>query len=466
MVCVVGEVETSRDGAVLSITLNRPEVLNAFNAPMCAGLLAALEQARDPAIRAVVLTGAGRGFCAGQDLEEFRDGAHGIADHLRERLHPLVLAIRSLEKPVLAAVNGPAAGAGLSLSLACDVRIASTAATFVPGFVGVGLAPDTGGTWLTRRILGAERAFEWLTTGRRLPADEALQWGLVSEVVPAEELVERAQEVGRLFAAMPTRAVWETKRLLDSAETAGLEEQLEREARAQADLARTPDFTEGVAAFLERREASFTGQPEEPIHPVRLVVHDDLRRWRLTVLLRLLLAIPHLVVAATWLLLAAFVGLANGVLVFVRRRSPASVHHWLARFLRYYTHVQAYTWLVADPFPSFRGWYGTYPIDLDIAEPAQQSRWTTAFRIVLVIPAYLLMYVLSVVLQVLAILGWFAALFLGRMPRGMRDLMAYCLRYQAQTYAYLLLLTGRYPSLASGSGFQFEEAPDVRSTPA
>jgi 2-(1,2-epoxy-1,2-dihydrophenyl)acetyl-CoA isomerase len=433
---------------------------------MCAGLLAALEEARDSEVRAVVITGAGRGFCAGQDLEEFSSGAYGIADHLRERLHPLVLAIRSLEKPALAAVNGPAAGAGLSLALACDARIASTMATFVPGFVGIGLAPDTGATWFAPRILGPARAFEWLTTGRRLSAAEALQWGLVSEVVPAEELAERAQEVALLFAAMPTRAVWETKRLLDSAETAGLEDQLEREARAQGELARMPDFTEGVAAFHERREPVFTGRPEEPIHPVRLVVHDDLRRWRLTVLLRWLLAIPHLVVAATWLLLAALVGLVNGVLVFVRGRSPASLHHWLARFLRYYTHVQAYTWLVADPFPSFRGWYGTYPIDLAVAEPERQSRWTTALRIVLVIPAYLLMYVLGVVLQVVAILGWFAALFLGRMPRGMRDLMAYCLRYQAQTYAYLLLLTGRYPSLASGSGFQFEEAPDVRSTPS
>jgi 2-(1,2-epoxy-1,2-dihydrophenyl)acetyl-CoA isomerase len=464
MVCVVGEIETSREGAVLSIRLNRPEVLNALNAPMHAGLQAALDEARDPAIRAVVLTGAGRGFCAGQDLQELRSGAPGPADDLRERFHPHVLAIRALEKPVLAAINGAAAGAGLSLALACDARIASDTATFVPAFVAVGLVPGSGGTWFAGRILGMARAFEWLTTGRRLTADEALQWGLVSEVVPAEELEERAQDVAQLFAAMPTRAVWETKRLLEAAETAALEPQLEHEARAQAELAKTADFIEGVAAFLEKREPVFTGAPAETIHPVRLVVHDDLRRWRLTVLLRQLLAIPHLIVATTWLLLAAAVALVNGVLVFIRGRSPVSLHDWTARFLRYYTHVQAYTWLVADPFPGFRGWYGTYPIDLDIAPPERQSRWTTAFRLVLVIPAYLLMYVLSVVLQVVAVIGWFAALALGRMPRGMRDLMAYCLRYQAQTYAYLLLLTGRYPSLASGSGFQFEEASDVRSS--
>jgi hypothetical protein len=123
----------------------------------------------------------------------------------------------------------------------------------------------------------------------------------------------------------------------------------------------------------------------------------------------------------------------------------------------------AYAWLIADPFPSFRGWPGTYPVDLDVAPAAQQPRWSTAFRIVLFVPAYVLAYVLVVVLQIVSIIGWFAALALGRMPRGMRDLMAYCLRYQAQTYAYLLLLTSRYPSLASGSGFQFEEANDVRS---
>jgi 2-(1,2-epoxy-1,2-dihydrophenyl)acetyl-CoA isomerase len=463
MVYVVGEVETSREGAVLTITLNRPDVLNSLNEAMHAGLEAGLREARDPAVRAVVLTGAGAGFCAGQDLREFRDGARGIEDTLRTRFHPHVLTIRGLEKPVLASVNGTAAGAGLSLALACDARIAADSATFVPGFVGVGLVPDTGATWLARRILGGPRAFEWLTTNRRLTADEALQWGLVSEVVPEAELAERAAEVAELFAGMPTRAVWETKRLLDSAESATLEHQLELEARTQGELVKTDDFTEGVAAFLEKREPAFGGEPAEQVHPVQLVVHDDLRRWRLTVLLRQLLAIPHIFVAWTWLLLAALVMLVNAPITVVRGRSSTRLHHWNARALRYFTHVQAYAWLVADPFPKFRGWFGTYPVDLEIAGPERQSRWTAAFRIVLAIPAYLLMYVLSIVLQVVSIVGWFAALALGRMPRGMRDLMAYCLRYQAQTYAYLLLLTGRYPSLASGSGFEFEEAHDVRS---
>jgi 2-(1,2-epoxy-1,2-dihydrophenyl)acetyl-CoA isomerase len=453
----VAEVESRRDGAVLTVTLNRPEVLNALNGAAHVALAAALEQAQEPDVRAVVLTGAGRGFCVGQDLQEFRAGASDIAERLRDRFNRHALAIRSLEKPVLAVVNGPAAGAGLSLALACDIRIASDEASFVPAFIGIGLVPDTGGTWFARRLLGTARAFEWLTTGRRLTAAEALQWGLVSEVVPAAELEQRAHEVAELFAAMPTRAVWETKRLLDAAETATLAQQLETEAWTQAELARTPDFTEGVAAFLAKREAAFTGAPAEPIHPIRLVVHDDLTRWRLTVLFRLLLALPHMVVSTAWLYLALPVAVVNWVIVLATGRSPAGLHAWTSRFLRYWTHVQAYTWLVSDPFPGFRGWYGTYPVDLEIAPRQRQARWKTLLRLLLAIPAWVLQTVLTTVLQVLAVITWFIALAIGRVPKGMRDLMAYCLRYSTQTYAYVLLLTDRYPTLASGSGFQFEE---------
>jgi 2-(1,2-epoxy-1,2-dihydrophenyl)acetyl-CoA isomerase len=257
----MAEVLQEREGAVLTITLNRPDVLNALNHATHEGLRGALEHAAEPEIRAVVLTGAGRGFCVGQDLSELRGGGHDVAGSLRERFNRHALAIRALEKPVIAAVNGPAAGAGLSLALACDVRIAAETASLVPAFIGIGLVPDSGGTWFVRRALGAARAFEWLTTGRRLSAAEAEQWGLVSGVVPAEELAARAAEVAQLFAAMPTRAVWETKRLLDRAETATLDEQLELEARTQAELVKTPDFAEGVAAFLEKRDAAFTGRP-------------------------------------------------------------------------------------------------------------------------------------------------------------------------------------------------------------
>jgi 2-(1,2-epoxy-1,2-dihydrophenyl)acetyl-CoA isomerase len=453
----VAEVETRRDGAILTITLNRPDVLNALDAAAHTALAAALERAGDPEVRAVVLTGAGRGFCVGQDLAEFRAGASDVADRLLAHYNRHALAIRSLEKPVLAAVNGAAAGAGLSLALACDVRIAAEEASFVPGFVGIGLVPDTGATWFARRLLGAGRAFEWLTTNRRLTAAEALQWGLVSEIVPAAELAERAAEVAELFASLPTRAVWETKRLLDAGENATLAEQLEHETWAQAELVKTHDFEEGVAAFLGKREPAFTGATAEAIHPVRLVVHDDLTRWRLTVALRPLLAMPHLLVVYAWTYLALAVGVVAWVIALARGGLPAPLHAWLERFLRYSVHVNAYVWLVADPFPSFRGWYGTYPVDLDVEPPRPQARWKTLLRLLLGIPAFVLMTVLATILQVLGLIAWFVALAVGRVPKGMRDLMAYCLRYYAQTYAYLLLLTDRYPTLASGSGFQFEE---------
>ncbi len=450
------EVEITRAGAVLTITLNRPDVLNALNRAVHAGIAAGLEQARGPAVRAVVITGAGRGFCVGQDLQEFGSGAGDVAQNLRDNYHRNVLAIRALEKPVIAAVNGAAAGAGMSLALACDARIAADSASFVPAFIKIGLVPDSGGTWLVRRLLGAARAFEWLTTGRRLDAEEARSWGLVNEVVPAGELPRRAQEVAELFAAMPTRAVWHTKRLLDAAEDASFEEQLELEARTQAELTRTPDFTEGVAAFLEKREAEFTGADVDWPHPVRLVVNDDLRRWRLTVALRWLLAVPHLLVLTLWTYAAIPVAVVNWSIGVVRGRPSAALHTWVARLVRYQAHVYAYLYLVADPYPSFRGWYGTYPVDLAVGPPTDQGRWRTGFRILLVLPAYVLTAVLGYVLAVVALLGGFYALATGRYPRGFRDLSAYCIRYQAQTYAYLLLLTDRYPTLASGSGYQFE----------
>jgi 2-(1,2-epoxy-1,2-dihydrophenyl)acetyl-CoA isomerase len=256
----VPEVEASRDGAVQTITLNRPDVLNAFNGAMHSALAAALKDARSPDVRAVVITGAGRGFCVGQDLTEFREAPGDIGDRLRGSYHPTILAIRALEKPVLAAVNGPAAGAGLSLACACDLRIAADSATFVPAFINIGLVPDSGGTFFVRRLLGYARAFEWLSSGRRLSAAEAHAWGLVSEVVPADELAGRAAELAGELAAMPTAAIGMTKRLLDHAETATLEEQLEREAQLQTAATRSEDFREGVAAFLEKRPPRFAGR--------------------------------------------------------------------------------------------------------------------------------------------------------------------------------------------------------------
>ena len=256
----MSEVEVSREGAVLTITLNRPDVLNAINQAVHEGLRDALKRARSDEIRAVVITGAGRGFCVGQDLTEFRAAPTDIAERLRRSYHPNITAIRALEKPVIAAVNGVAAGAGLSLACACDIRIAADSATFVPAFIGIGLIPDSGGTYFVRRLLGTARAFDWMTTNKRLSASEAEAWGLVADVIEADEFSARVADVAATFGSLPTRAIGMTKRLFDHADTATLEEQLEFEAQLQSAATQTADFREGVDAFLEKREPAFTGR--------------------------------------------------------------------------------------------------------------------------------------------------------------------------------------------------------------
>jgi 2-(1,2-epoxy-1,2-dihydrophenyl)acetyl-CoA isomerase len=255
----MSEVLTARDGAVLTITLNRPDVFNAFNRALHAALGTALEEAADPAVRAVVITGEGRGFSAGQDLREFSELQTSLREALEQTYHPNIRLIRALEKPVIAAVNGPVAGAGLSLACACDLRVASSAAAFVPGFVGIGLVPDSGGSWFLHRLLGFARAFEWMSSNRRLDAGEALAWGLVSEVIPAQDFEARVAELAAIWAARPTVAIGMTKRLFEHAYAASLEDQLELEAELQQAAVGTADFGEGVAAFLEKRPPSFTG---------------------------------------------------------------------------------------------------------------------------------------------------------------------------------------------------------------
>jgi 2-(1,2-epoxy-1,2-dihydrophenyl)acetyl-CoA isomerase len=256
----VAEVETSREGAVLTITLNRPDSYNAFTTSMHAALRGALEDAGSDDVRAVVITGAGNGFCAGQDISEFQGLDRDVGEHLEATYHPNIRAIRGLEKPVIAAVNGAAAGAGISLACACDYRIAADGAAFVPGFIGIGLVPDSGGSYFIARLLGPSRAFAWMSSNRKLTAVEAQAWCLAEEVVDADALAARAAELAADYAARPTRGIGLTKQLFDHAETATLDEQLALEAQLQTAATKTEDFAEGVTAFLEKRPPSFTGR--------------------------------------------------------------------------------------------------------------------------------------------------------------------------------------------------------------
>ncbi|MCI0581700.1 MAG: enoyl-CoA hydratase-related protein [Chloroflexi bacterium] len=249
------------EDGVATITLNRPATLNALTIPMKEHLLAAFEATgRDAEVRAVVLTGAGRAFCAGQDLKErLAPDPPSFDEELRLRYNPIVRAIRDLPQPVVAAVNGVAAGAGASLAFACDLRIAAEGASFVLAFGRIGLVPDTGATWTLPRLVGTARAAEIALLGDAVDAATALQIGLVSRVVPAGALeAEAAAMAGRLAGLAPGAAA-ATKRLLAGAFDVGLDEALEGEAAAQAAAGADPDHAEGLAAFVEKRPPRFGG---------------------------------------------------------------------------------------------------------------------------------------------------------------------------------------------------------------
>jgi 2-(1,2-epoxy-1,2-dihydrophenyl)acetyl-CoA isomerase len=233
------------DERVALLTLNRPERMNAVTPELFSALSDAVAQVATDDIRVVVLTGEGRGFCAGADLKAPRPALQPGSRRLRQLYHPVIAQISQLRKPVIAAVNGPAVGAGLSLAAAADIRIASQDAVFVPGFVDVGLAPDNGASWHLPRIIGHSRAALWLLSGSRMDATQALEWGLVDEVAPAGSSGDRAMELARTMAAKPGVGMIETLLLLRSARGSTLAEQLEWEGAASD---RATDHPERLAA--------------------------------------------------------------------------------------------------------------------------------------------------------------------------------------------------------------------------
>ena len=252
------------DGALWTITLNRPDKLNAFTEEMHLAFRAALEVARDDdTCRAVLLTGAGRGFCAGQDLGD-RDPAKGdvpdLGETLRNFFNPNIRLIRDMPKPTVAAVNGAAAGAGANIALACDIVLAAHGAKFLQAFARIGLIPDAGGSWALTRLVGPARARGLAMLAEPLPAATAAEWGLIWKAVDDDDLMAEARELAGNLANGPTTGLTLTKQAIQAATENTLEEQLELEAELQSRAGTTDDYQEGVTAFLEKRPPRFTGR--------------------------------------------------------------------------------------------------------------------------------------------------------------------------------------------------------------
>jgi 2-(1,2-epoxy-1,2-dihydrophenyl)acetyl-CoA isomerase len=254
-----------QSGAVGRLTLNRPESLNAWTAQLGEELLGVIEgDAAEDSVRAVLVTGAGRGFSSGADLragfEPAQDGMPDIRKELHDVYHPAIAGVRRLRKPVVAAVNGPAVGIGCSLALACDLVLAAQSAFFGLAFVNIGLMPDGGSTAFVPPAVGRARAFEMALLGERVPASQALQWGLVNWVHPDDRLIDEAEKLVQRLAAGPTRSYAGSKQALNRFIYGDLDAQLELEAELQHALGRTGDFAEGVAAFAEKRDPAFSGE--------------------------------------------------------------------------------------------------------------------------------------------------------------------------------------------------------------
>lgn len=247
---------------IATITLNRPQTLNAFNDQMIQETTAAFKQfGRDRAVRCVVITGNGRAFSSGQDLSDVvdRGDAFSIGEHLRHGYHKLIKQMVTLEKPIIGAINGVAAGAGCGVALAADLRIASDKASFMLAFSRVGLVPDSGTNWFLPRLIGYARAYEMAITADKIPAAKALEWGMVNRVVPADQLMETVNAWAQPLATGPTLAYGLTKRAMNKAWDSTLADALTYEAHLQEIAGRSHDNKEGVMAFLEKREARFKG---------------------------------------------------------------------------------------------------------------------------------------------------------------------------------------------------------------
>jgi 2-(1,2-epoxy-1,2-dihydrophenyl)acetyl-CoA isomerase len=253
---------SEQNNGVLVLTLNRPEKFNSFNRDMALQLISYLDQAeKDADVRAIVLTGNGKAFCAGQDLSEAIDPkGPGIKRIVDEHYNPIILRIRSIEKPIIAAVNGVAAGAGANIALACDIVYAAASASFIQAFSKIGLIPDSGGTYTLPRLVGLNLASALMITGDKLNAEDAKNAGMVYRVFPDADLMKEALSSARTVADMPTRAIGYTKRLLNHTYSNSLQDQLNMERDIQVACAKGHDYNEGVKAFLEKRKPQFKGE--------------------------------------------------------------------------------------------------------------------------------------------------------------------------------------------------------------
>ncbi|MCC6690522.1 MAG: enoyl-CoA hydratase/isomerase family protein [Bacteroidia bacterium] len=255
-------VKTEITNGVCAITLNRPEKLNSFNRAMAMELQQAIVQAAsNKLVRSLLLTGEGKAFCAGQDLSEAVDGSGpGIEKIVREHYNPIILGIRKIEKPVVCAVNGVAAGAGANIALCCDIVIAGTSSVFIQAFSKIALIPDSGGTFFLPRLVGFQRASALMMLGDKISAQDAYQMGMIYKVVDDAKLREESMNISLTLAQMPTKAIGFTKRLLNESMFNTLDKQLDAEGKMQVEAAATYDFTEGVKAFLEKRKPVFKGE--------------------------------------------------------------------------------------------------------------------------------------------------------------------------------------------------------------